>query len=151
MATKIGNIIGPAGAAGATGPPGTAGGTGPRTTATATTSSLATGAVDSTTKITMQSTYRLLTIQTSKPARVRLYTTPAARTADASRALGTDPDAAAGVALEYVTADVITYSLSPTVSAANLESTPSDDIPMSVTNNGSTGTVTVTVTYEQVE
>jgi hypothetical protein len=148
---------GPQGIAGATGPKGDTGATGPaggfvsRATASATTASLAASATDSATTIPLDTTYRLLSIQTSRPARVRLYTTAAARTADAARNVGTDPVADAGVALEYVTADTAAHSLSPTVAAASMESTPVVNIPMAVTNNGTTGTVTVTMIWEAQE
>jgi hypothetical protein len=123
----------------------------PRATASATTASLAAGATDSATAIALDTTYRLLSIQTSRPARVRLYATAAARTADAGRAVGTDPLADAGVAFEYVTTDTAVHSLSPTVAAASMESTPVVNIPMAVTNNGTTSTVTVTMIWEAQE
>lgn len=124
-----------------------------RALATATTSSLALGASDSTTTIAMSCGYRLYSISTSRPARVRLYTTTAARTADLGRVIGTDPASTAGVVLDFVTtAASTTYSLSPLVDGADLEGTPSANIPMTVTNNDtSTGTVTVTLNWLQTE
>jgi hypothetical protein len=124
-----------------------------RATATATTSSLAAGATDSSTTITLGKGYLLYSIQASKPARVRLYTTAAARTADLNRAIGVDPSSSAGVVLDYyATGAGTTYSLSPIVSGTNLESSPSTTISMSVTNmDTTTGTVTVTLVWLGVE
>lgn len=124
-----------------------------RATATATTSSLAAGASDSSTTITLAKGYVLYSIQTSRPARVRLYETAAAQTADASRAVGVDPVSTAGVVLDYVTpAGGTAYSLSPQVMGTNLESTPSTSISMTVTNNDTTtGTVTVTLVWVRTE
>lgn len=123
-----------------------------RTTASATTSSLAATAEDSTTTIALAVGYRLYSIQTSRPARVRLYATAAAKTADAGRVLGVDPAADAGVVLDYVTPNTSVHSLSPFVDGANLEASPSSTISMSVTNkDSSTGTVAVTLSYLRTE
>lgn len=121
-----------------------------RTTALATTSSLANGASESLTA-TLAKGYRLYSISTSRPARVRVYTTTAARTADAARTAAEDPAADAGVVLDYVTTDTSVHSLSPMVDGASLEASPSSSIPLSVTNNGTTGTVTVTLVWIQTE
>ncbi len=150
--------VGPTGPQGEPGPAGPTGATGPagpllsRTTANATTSSLAAGASDSTTTITMAVGFRLLAIQTSRPARVRLYNTTAARTADLARAVATDPTSDAGVILDHVTTDTAVHNLSPLVDGVNTETVPVTTIAMTVTNNDvSTGTVTVTLTYIRTE
>jgi hypothetical protein len=137
----------------ATGTGGSSGGGLPsRTTATATTSSLAAGATDSTTTITLAVGYRLLAVQTSRPARVRLYTTTSKRAADLSRPAGTDPTSDAGCMFEYVTPDTAVHTLSPLVDGASMESTPSTAIAMSVTNNDTaTGSITVTLTWVRTE
>ncbi len=123
-----------------------------RATATATTASLAAGAATSATSITMMPGYRLYSIGTSRPARVRLYTTTAARTADLARAVGVDPASDAGVVLDYVTADANVHTLSPLVDGANMESTPTATIAMTVTNlDVGAGTVVVTLVYLPTE
>lgn len=123
-----------------------------RATATATTSSLASGATDSTTTVTLGKGYRLYSIQTSRPCRVRLYETAAQKTADLSRPVGTDPASSVGVTFEYVTVDNTSRTLSPLVDGANLESVPTSVVSMAVTNNDTaTGTVTVTLVYVQTE
>jgi hypothetical protein len=98
-------------------------------------------------------TYRLLAIQTSRPARIRLYCTAAARTADLARPVTTEPVSDTGLHFEFVTADTAQHPCGPIVPEGfSLESTPSSAIPMSVTNNdGVTGTVTVTLLYQRVE
>jgi hypothetical protein len=123
-----------------------------RKTATHTTSSLANNASEQST-ISMATGYRLLKISTSVAARVEIYTTAAAQTADASRAVGTDPGVGAGVILDYVTTSgLLTAELSPMVDGFSLESSPSTSISLTTTNlSGSTGTVTVTLTYIRTE
>lgn len=119
-----------------------------RLTATATTSSLAYNAMDSSTPIVLAKSYRLLSIQCSRPARVRLYDTAAHQSADASRALGVDPVGDAGCVFEFYAIDTATHTLSPLVDGASQEATPSSSIAMTVTNmDSSTGTVVVTLTY----
>jgi hypothetical protein len=124
-----------------------------RQTATATTSSLAANAQDSTTTITLSKGYMLYSISTSRPARVCLYETSAAKTADLSRVRGVDPLSNAGVVLDYVTvAGSTVYTLSPIVAGINNEGSPSSTISMAVTNlDSSTGTVVVTLVWLQVE
>lgn len=146
---------GPTGPTGATGPAGATGPTGAtgpmpsRTTVGYTTASLSAGASEDGT-VTIAKGYRLLKIQTSAAARVRVYTTTANRTADAARAVGTDPSAGAGVILDYVTSGAVTHDLSPVVDGFSGESTPSSSIPITVTATGA-GAVTATFTYVQTE
>lgn len=123
-----------------------------RTTSTATTASLVAGASSTSVPITLGKTYKLLAIQTSAAARVRLYTTSAAQTSDLGRAIGTDPTSSAGVVLDYVTTGTSAYSLSPLVDGTSLESTPTASIPMTVTNTGSSSAaITVTLTWIKTE
>lgn len=123
-----------------------------RATVTYTTASLATNATETGT-VTMAIGYRLLHIATDKAARVQIYSTTAARTADASRPIGTDPTGNHGLMLEYVTtASVLAADLSPFVDAASMEGTPSTSIPIRVTNlSVSTGTVATTLTWIRTE
>lgn len=123
-----------------------------RGSAAATTSSLAPAASDSTTTISLAKAYRLYSIQLSRPARVRLYDTAAHKSADTSRVYGVDPASDAGVILDFYATDTAAHTLSPLVDGANLETTPSTVISMTVTNqDSSTGTVTVTVAYLRTE
>ena len=141
------------GAAGATGPQGPAGADGgfvARTTATLTTASLADDATEDNT-ITLKQGYRILKIETDVAARVRVYSSTASRTADASRPIGTDPTGAHGVILDFVTTpSVLEWWLNPAVDGYMTTST--DTVPVAVTNlSGSTDTVTVTLTWVRSE
>ena len=153
---------GPAGADGATGPagpqgiqgePGPAGADGgfvSRTTSEVTTSSLANNAYEETT-VTLKPGYRLLKVETDVAARVRVYDSTASRTADAARAIGTDPSGVHGVVLDLVTTpSVLAWWLSPVVDGYTVDAT--DTVPLSITNlSGSTDTVTVTFTWVRSE
>lgn len=156
---------GPTGATGATGPKGDTGDTGPmgpagpagsggafeaRTTATLTTSSLSDGATENA-SLTMQAGYRLLKIETDVAARVRVYDSTTSRTADASRAIGTDPTSPHGVILDFVTtASVLSWWLNPLVDGYTADA--STTVPVAVTNlSGASDTVTVTLTYVRSE
>jgi len=129
----------------------TAGGLSSRTTANATTASLANDAAGNIT-ITAAKTYALLKIQTSHAAWVTLYTDSASRTADASRTQNTDPSPGSGVLAEVVTTGAQTILMTPTVYGFNDDSTPSSIVYLKVVNkSGSTATITVTLTYLQLE
>jgi len=122
-----------------------------RSTATGTTGSLA-DAAQADLDITGFKSYTLLTITTDKAARVRLYVNAATRTADASRAEGTDPAADAGLIAEVITTGAETVIISPGAYGFNLESSPTTNIPCRVTNkSGSTGTVQIDLNILQLE
>ena len=122
-----------------------------RSTATGTTGSLA-DAAETDLDITGFKSYMLATITTNRAARVRLYTTAAARTADASRAEGTDPTSDAGVIAEVITTGAETVTISPGALGFNLESPPTTTIPCRVTNkSGGTSTVQVNLHVLQLE
>jgi len=120
-----------------------------RTTITQASPSLVTGAVWQG-SIGLPPGYRLYRVQTDRAARVRVYTTATAQAADAARPIGTSPTGDHGLLLEYVTtAGVLAADLSPLVDGYD----PDEDyvVPLTVTNNGATGTVTVTLTYVRTE
>jgi hypothetical protein len=123
-----------------------------RATATKTTASLAANASESGT-VTITRGYRLYTLQTNRPARLRLYTTTAKRDADAARAIGTDPTGDHGLILEFITtATVLTADLSPMVDGFDGKPTPDGAIPYRITNlDTSTGTVVLTLGYVRTE
>lgn len=123
-----------------------------REVVTVTTSSLEPGATWTGT-IPLGLSFRLLKISTSRPARVRLYTTGPNRTADADRAAGTDPAGDHGVILEYVTtAEVLTAGLAPVVDGSNMAAPPVVNTPAAITNTDSiAGTVTLTFTRIETE
>jgi len=64
----------------------------------------------------------LLAIECTEPARIRLYGTAAARSADAARSAGTAPPQGAGLLLEFIaTAELLGAPLTPAIIAANLD------------------------------
>ena len=122
-----------------------------RTTAAQVTSSIADGVSDNIT-ITAGKTYALHKIQTSAAAWVTVYTTQAARAADASRPETTDPLPGAGVVAEVITSDGATVSLSPGIIGYNDESTPAAEAYVKVVNkSGSTQAITVTLYFVALE
>lgn len=122
-----------------------------RTTAAATTGSLLEGGTGPI-NITGFKSYSLLKVQTSAAAWVRIYTSEAARIADASRAEGVDPSPGAGVIAEVITTGAETILISPATLGFNDESPVTTIIPVRVTNkSGSTTTITVTLTLLQLE
>jgi hypothetical protein len=121
-----------------------------RTTANWTTASLANNANESGT-VTLAAGYRLLKIETDKAARVRIYTSTAKQSADASRPVDTDPTGDHGCLLEFVTSSgLLSADLSPTVDGFTADA--STTVAYSVTNySGSTGTVNCVLTYVRTE
>jgi hypothetical protein len=97
--------------------------------------------------------YTLFKIVTNRPARVRLYANAAYRTADAGRAIGTDPTGDHGLLMEIVTtAGQLSYALAPPVVGYNLEGPVTTDSPLRVTNlDAGAGDVTVTLTAIEQE
>ncbi len=115
------------------------------------TTSLADGA-EADLDITGFKAYALLSITTDKAARVRLYVKAASRTADASRAEGTDPTSDAGLIAEVITTGAETVIISPGAYGFNLENFTTTNIPCRVTNkSGSTDTVQVSLLVLQLE
>lgn len=108
------------------------GGSQARQTATITTASLAPNASEVGT-ITLGKGYRLLSIDTSSPCRVRIYTNAGDRDADLSRQFGTDRPQGVGLMLEFVSvAGLLAADLSPTVDGFTANGTAY----YSVTNRG---------------
>ena len=134
-------------------PSGGGGGSGltSRTTANGTASNLADGGSANMT-ITAAKTYALLKIQTSHAAWVTLYTSTAARTADASRLEVTDPQPGSGVIAEIITTDGGTQSITPGTIGWNDDGTPSTNVYVKAVNkSGSTQNLTVTLHFVQLE
>ena len=97
-------------------------------------------------------TYALLKIQTSAAAWVTLYTSDAARDADASRTETTDPLPGSGVIAEVITSGAETQIITPGTLGWNDDSTPSNIVYAKVINkSGSTANLTVTLTYVELE
>jgi hypothetical protein len=145
---------GPAGGpTGPTGPAGNGGGSGltSRTTASVSTGSIAAAATANVT-ITGFKGYALYSVTTSDAAWVRIYTTTAARTADAGRPQNTDPTPGSGVIAEVITTGSQKITMSPGVIGYNDESSPTTDVQLAVTNNTAfSANITVTLSLLQLE
>jgi len=119
-----------------------------------TTTTLANGATANGT-VAMAKTCALLHVTVSQAARVRLYINSAARTADASRSNQTPPTPGTqhGVCVDLYldTGDKFTWQMSPIALVYNYDATQSTNIYYAVTNLGSTGTITVNLTYVPME
>lgn len=122
-----------------------------RTTASGTTIALSTGGSDNI-EIAVAKTYVLHKIQTSVAAWVTLYTSDAARTADASRAETTDPQPGSGVIAEVITSSGATQPITPGTIGWNDEATPNTNVYLKVVSKyGSVASITVTLYYVALE
>jgi hypothetical protein len=96
--------------------------------------------------------WRVIRLETNRPARIRLYPTIAQRDDDLDRSVGTKPKGNSGRLLEVVTYEgALTWDMNPTVDLASAAT--EDPIFFSaVTNLDSvTGTVVTTYTYVRTE
>lgn len=86
--------------------------------------------------------YILYSVKTTYPAWVRIYANTAARTADASRLMGADPIAGAGVIAEVITTNTDPQIITPAVYGFLTNTASPMSIPLAVTNlSGSTNIV----------
>lgn len=96
--------------------------------------------------------YLLYSIQTDRAAWVRIYSTDAARSADATRDIDVDPAPGSGVLAEVITTQATTIEMTPATMGFNNESTPVDTIYLAITNrSGSSATVNVTLKILKTE
>lgn len=110
-----------------------------RSTFSVITSSLAPNASQNV-SITGYKSYVLLSMYTSAAAWIRVYTDTASRTADEARGIGQDPLNGSGVIAEIVTTGTSTQKITPFVFGGNLESPPTNDIYLRITNLSNTTT-----------
>jgi hypothetical protein len=123
-----------------------------RVTQAVTTASLVDDAEDNIDFANLGVSYSLYSVQVDKGARVRIYKDDASRTADASRAIGTDPIEGDGVIAEFVASGAETFAITPAIFGYVDNRPTENDIPVRVTNrSGTTGTVTVTITGLKLE
>jgi len=121
-----------------------------------TTSSLANNDTE-TDSIAMAKTFQLLIVQVSNYARVRLYSTLAARTADAGRGVGLPVPwgSMSGVIADISMTPalgILTWMMSPAALGFNDDSPVTQTIYAAITNlSGSPTTIMVTLTYLQME
>ena len=96
--------------------------------------------------------YALYSIGTDQPAWVTLYTSQAARTADANRAMTMDPVPGSGVIAEIITGGNYTQWVSPMLMGYNNEATPVSTVYAKVHNKKTTAVaVQITLTYLALE
>jgi|TARA_Y100000022_G_scaffold193764_1_gene197358 hypothetical protein len=94
--------------------------------------------------------FALYSIETSHAAWVTLYTSTAARTADASRSETTDPTPGSGVLAEVITTGSATQSITPASICFNSSGIATTYAKI-VNKSGSTANISVTLTYLQLE
>jgi len=113
--------------------------------------SLAPGASYST-LVTAATGYALYSIQVTAGAWVTVYSSLAARTADASRTISTDPTPGSGVLAETISTTATTTYFTPAVIGFNNDPIPNASAYLKITNNSnSTTAITVAITYLPLE
>lgn len=147
--------IGPPGATGATGASGADGSAAARATTTLVTASLADQATETGT-VVLAKTFALGRVVADQYCRIRLYSTAAARTADAARLATVPPELGSqhGVIFDLVidSADKLDWICSPLAYGSNQEGTPTTAIAYSVTNlSGGTQVITIDFTFTSEE
>jgi hypothetical protein len=96
--------------------------------------------------------YVLFKIETNDAAWVRLYSDNTSRTNDSSRSQSEDPLPGAGIIAEVITTGEETVLITPGSIGFSNENTPTNNIPVSVTNlSGITKSITVNLTILRVE
>lgn len=127
-------------------------GGGARKEATVSTGPLASQASEALT-VALGLSFRVLKLQTSRPARVRLYSSLDARDADRDRPVDVIPSGDHGLILDALTdTDSLALRLSPQVDGSSFDPVPSQDIPCIITNEDSSdGAVSVTFTFLRSE
>ncbi len=99
--------------------------------------------------VTLPKTADILSVSTSDPAWVRLYTSDAARTADASRLITVDPPTGAGITLDCLTeVGSLKITTSPVPTFSNNDTVVSTTGYLSVVNKDSVShAITITIEY----
>ena len=123
-----------------------------RQTFTVTTSSIGNNGTDYPNIANSYKSYLLMKIEVDRACWLRVYTSAAARSADTTRNIDTDPAPGSGVLAEIITTGAGTQTLTPSVIGFNDDTTPINTIYLAVTNrSGTTGTVTVDLTALKLE
>jgi hypothetical protein len=141
-------VQGDQGLQGLQGPPGTAWGI--RETATFNSAILAPYDIESGI-VDIAPSFELLQVILSAPARLRIYSSIAARDNDIYRTIFTRPLVGAGVILDINATSNLSFSLDPHAHGSSMESLPSGLIAYSITNNGMTGSITASILYLRKE
>lgn len=101
--------------------------------------------------ISLPRSCQIISMELSHPGWVRLYSSDAAVAADAGRARSAAPQAGAGVIADPVFAPAGVINFDPVPSAINRQAPVSGAYPVRITNDGSTGDVTLTIEYLSLE
>jgi hypothetical protein len=124
---------------------------GTRATVNTTTASLA-SAASATATVTIGKGYVLYSIQVDRGAWVSLYSSSTAQSSDSSRAITADPTPGSGVIAESISTSATTTNFTPAVFGYNNDVSVSTNAYLKIYNNsGTTGTVTVTLTFQRLE
>ncbi len=122
-----------------------------RATVTKTTASLANNAVETGT-VALAKSCLLIKVTVDRACRIVLYSTSAARTADAGRVLGVPPTAGLGILAEFAPTGAGDTFCGPIVILANGDVSPATDIYYAITNmSGSTHTVQADFLHVKLE
>jgi hypothetical protein len=124
----------------------TGGALGVRTTAGYTTPSLAAGGIQQDT-IVLSGSYVIYRLTVTGPCRIRLYASLAQQAADVNRDSATAPAGDHGVLLDLTLGQAGTRTLTPALTGASLDTPPSVNIPITVSNTAA-GPAAVTVTAD---
>jgi hypothetical protein len=101
--------------------------------------------------VNLARSFRLMRIESSSQARVRVYSTPVYRTADSARTVETDYIQGNGLISEVVFAGQLSYDLDNTT-GSSMENPPTRATAVAVTNTGSTSAIiALTFTYLKLE
>ena len=96
-------------------------------------------------------TFELLQVVLTSPARFRLYDTAAARDADLNRPVNQNPVSGFGLIVEVNNPINNAQNLDPHALGSNMDTPPTENIYYSITNNGSTIAITVTLIFLRKE
>lgn len=122
-----------------------------RATTTVTTGSLANLAEEAG-AATIAAEFLLLSINPDRACRLRLYSTAAARDADAARAIGVDPADNTGLIYDHVAVAAGLHRLSPVAAGANFDTTVTNTVYWRVQNrSGSTAAVSIALVAKAIE
>lgn len=124
-----------------------------RITFTTTTDVLAAGTTSTVSFAQVGKSYALIKLESSSPARIRVYMDDASRSADILRSSTVDPQPNIGLITEVVTtASALATVLSPAVIGFNNDSPVTTTMYMAVTNNAvSSQAIMVSVTFLKLE
>jgi hypothetical protein len=118
---------------------------------TATTSTLGSN-VSENINVAGYKSYVLMSLSTSHAAWVRIYSDNESRLADENRAITVDPVAGSGVIAEFITTANQTQKVTPFIFGGNLDSSPSDNLYLRVTNlSGISASINISVLLTRLE